>query len=217
MKKYVCNICGYVYDPAVGDSESGIKRGLLLKSCPRIGSARFAGLPSPIFLPNNNPKGFPSSLSLSSFPSTRHETGPGGCLNPRLCSPPRRGEAWAKAKRDDLPADHPPQTPPARAGTRKRSAVRNMPIPGNLLTTAMAVMPHKDVDRALELALSLDIPFWPQLPRVSYYEDMYVQASEHFPGIVLDLEKRTLRFSLDKFVAEYEEALNRLRRRSTGT
>jgi len=62
----------------------------------------------------------------------------------------------------------------------------------------------------LELALSLDIPFWPQLPRVSYYEDMYVQASEHFPGIVLDLEKRTLRFSLDKFVAEYEEALNRL-------
>jgi hypothetical protein len=85
-----------------------------------------------------------------------------------------------------------------------------MPIPGNLLTTAMAVMPHKDVDRALELALFLDIPFWPQLPRVSYYEDMYVQASEHFPGIVLDLGKRTLRFSLDKFVAEYEEALNRL-------
>jgi len=52
-----------------------------------------------------------------------------------------------------------------------------MPIPGNLLTTAMAVMPHKDVDRALEVALTLDIPFWPQLPKVSYYEDMYVQAS----------------------------------------
>jgi len=51
-----------------------------------------------------------------------------------------------------------------------------MPIPGNLLTTAMAVMPHKDVDRALEVALSLNIPFWPQLPKVSYYEDMYVQA-----------------------------------------
>jgi hypothetical protein len=40
----------------------------------------------------------------------------------------------------------------------------------------MAVMPHKDVDRALEVALSLNIPFWPQLPKVSYYEDMYVQA-----------------------------------------
>ena len=80
-------------------------------------------------------------------------------------------------------------------------------IPGNLLTTAMAVMPHTDVDRALEMALSLDIPFWPQLPNYSYYEDMYVQAAEHFPGIVLDVEKRTLRFSMDKFVEELEEAL----------
>jgi hypothetical protein len=84
-----------------------------------------------------------------------------------------------------------------------------MAIPGNLLTTAMAVMPHRDADRALELALSLDVPFWPQLPHLSYYEDMYVQASEHFPGIVLDLHKRTLRFSTDRFIAELEEALAR--------
>jgi len=80
-----------------------------------------------------------------------------------------------------------------------------MAIPGNLLTTAMAVMPHRDVSRALELALSLDVPFWPQLPHVSYYEDMYVQASEHFPGIVLDLKKRTVRFSMEKFIKEFEE------------
>jgi hypothetical protein len=83
-----------------------------------------------------------------------------------------------------------------------------MPIPGNLLTTAMAVMPHKDVDQALATALSLDIPFWPQLPHVSYYEDMYVQASEHFPGILLDLENRTLRFSHEKFGLELEETLS---------
>jgi len=63
-----------------------------------------------------------------------------------------------------------------------------MPIPGNLMTTAMAVMPHTDVDRAIDAALTLDIPFWPQLPHLSYYEDMYVQAAEHFPGIVLDLD-----------------------------
>jgi len=80
-------------------------------------------------------------------------------------------------------------------------------IPGNLLTTAMAVMPHRNVDRALEMALSLDVPFWPQLPRYSYHEDMYVQASEHFPGIVLDVEKRTLRFSMEKFTNELEEAM----------
>ena len=84
-----------------------------------------------------------------------------------------------------------------------------MPIPGNLLTTAMAVMPHRDVDRALTVALSLDIPFWPQLPLLSYYEDMYVQASEHFPGIVLDMENRTLRFSSEKFIEELPEILNR--------
>lgn len=84
-----------------------------------------------------------------------------------------------------------------------------MPIPGNLLTTAMAVMPQTDVQHALDLALSLDVPFWPQLPNFSYYEDMYVQAAEHFPGIVLDVEQRTLRFSMDRFIAEFEETMSR--------
>jgi hypothetical protein len=82
-----------------------------------------------------------------------------------------------------------------------------MPIPGNLLTTAMAVMPHQNVNRAIELALTLDIPFWPQLPRLNYYEDMYVQASEHFPGILLDLDQKTLRFSIDRFIVELEDTL----------
>jgi hypothetical protein len=82
-------------------------------------------------------------------------------------------------------------------------------ITGNLLTTAMAVMPHTDIDRALDMALSMDVPFWPQLPNYSYYEDMYVQAAEHFPGIILDMEKRTLRFSIDKFATELEDALLR--------
>jgi hypothetical protein len=82
-------------------------------------------------------------------------------------------------------------------------------IPGNLLTTAMAIMPHTDVARALEMAQSLDVPFWPQLPKYSYYEDMYVQAAEHFPGIVLNVERRTVRFSMDKFTDELEQTLLR--------
>ncbi|MEI6127148.1 MAG: hypothetical protein WCQ99_11410 [Pseudomonadota bacterium] len=81
-----------------------------------------------------------------------------------------------------------------------------MAIPGNLLTTAMAVMPHADVDQALNAALSLDVPFWPQLPLFSYYEDMYVQASEHFPGIQLHMVDRTVRFSFEKFIEEIEDA-----------
>ena len=85
-----------------------------------------------------------------------------------------------------------------------------MNIPGNLLTTAMAVMPHRDVKRAMDTALSLDIPFWPQLPHVSYYEDMYVQASEHFPGIIVDTENRKLGFSSEKFAREVEAFLSHL-------
>lgn len=31
-------------------------------------------------------------------------------------------------------------------------------IPGSLFTTAMAVMPHTDISRALDMELSLDVP-----------------------------------------------------------
>jgi hypothetical protein len=81
-------------------------------------------------------------------------------------------------------------------------------IPGNLKTTAMAILPHDRVEPALALALSLDIPFWPQLPHLSFYEDMYVQAGEHFPGIVLHPETLSIRFDTDKFTEELPELLD---------
>ena len=34
MKKYVCNVCGYVYDPAAGDSDSGIQPGTAFEDIP---------------------------------------------------------------------------------------------------------------------------------------------------------------------------------------
>ena len=80
-----------------------------------------------------------------------------------------------------------------------------MKLEGNCLTTAMGILPHLEVEKALQLSLSLDIPFWPQLPGVSFYEDMYAQASEHFPGIALDLERREIHFSLERFHRELEE------------
>ena len=83
-----------------------------------------------------------------------------------------------------------------------------MKLEGNCLTTAMGILPHLDVERALQLSLSLDIPFWPQLPGVSFFEDMYAQASEHFPGITLDMEKREIHFSLERFYVELEEYLS---------
>ncbi|MFC2072960.1 hypothetical protein ACFLUU_09765 [Chloroflexota bacterium] len=66
-------------------------------------------------------------------------------------------------------------------------------------TTAMGIMPHTDVERALNLALSLDIPFFPQLPNISFYEDMYVQTSQNFPGIVVDPEGGRISFDNTKF------------------
>ncbi|MFC1937315.1 hypothetical protein ACFLWY_02000 [Chloroflexota bacterium] len=69
-------------------------------------------------------------------------------------------------------------------------------------TTAMGIMPHSDVNRALELALGLDIPFWPQLPNLSFHEDMYVQTSLNFPGIVVNLEEKKISFSTTKFELE---------------
>ena len=34
MKKYICNVCEYVYDPANGDPESGIPAGTAFEDIP---------------------------------------------------------------------------------------------------------------------------------------------------------------------------------------
>jgi hypothetical protein len=74
----------------------------------------------------------------------------------------------------------------------------------------MGIMPHRDVDKALELALSLDIPFWPQLPNVSFYEDMYAQASQYFPGVSLDIEQERVLFDTSRFMEELEDYSDRI-------
>jgi hypothetical protein len=80
---------------------------------------------------------------------------------------------------------------------------------GELATTAMGIMPHIDIDAALKCALNMDIPFWPQLPRISYYEDMYVQAMENFPGIVIDKERFRIFVDTDKFMEGIPEYLEK--------
>uniref|UniRef100_A0A7C4AHQ0 Rubredoxin n=1 Tax=Fundidesulfovibrio putealis TaxID=270496 RepID=A0A7C4AHQ0_9BACT len=34
MDKYVCNVCGYVYDPAEGDPENGVSAGTAFDKLP---------------------------------------------------------------------------------------------------------------------------------------------------------------------------------------
>ncbi len=77
-----------------------------------------------------------------------------------------------------------------------------MNLPGNCLTTAMGILPHTDLDQAMKVALSVDIPFWPQLPKLSYREDMYVQLTENFPGIQVDLPQQKINFNSGRFMDE---------------
>jgi methionine synthase II (cobalamin-independent) len=54
------------------------------------------------------------------------------------------------------------------------------------LPTIIGSMPHTDPAKACALIVRYlkDIPTWPQLPRRAFPENMYVQFSEGFPGMV---------------------------------
>ncbi len=34
MKKYICDVCGYVYDPAAGDPDNGVQPGTEFENLP---------------------------------------------------------------------------------------------------------------------------------------------------------------------------------------
>ena len=61
----------------------------------------------------------------------------------------------------------------------------------NLLALHVGSLPHTDPQAACELVLQHfpDIPAWPQLPRRDFLENMYVQFSHGFPGVVLENER----------------------------
>ena len=89
-------------------------------------------------------------------------------------------------------------------------AYNNLNFQASCKTTAMGIMPHTNVGRALELALSLDIPFWPQLPNISFYEDMYAQTSQNLPGIVIDPNDERISFNTTKFEEELGDYSQRM-------
>lgn len=59
-----------------------------------------------------------------------------------------------------------------------------------LRSLAAGSLPHTDPAAACQLMLdSLDIPTWPQLPKRSFLENMYVQFSQRFPGVAIADER----------------------------
>jgi len=59
------------------------------------------------------------------------------------------------------------------------------------LPTAIGSMPHTNPDEACSIVMKYlsDIPAWPQLPKRSPEENMIIQFSEGFPGIIIKGDK----------------------------
>jgi hypothetical protein len=63
----------------------------------------------------------------------------------------------------------------------------------HFLTTHVGSVPHTSLPGLTEkLITALDIPAWPQLPRQSFRENMYVQYSPTLPSVELDEEKQKI-------------------------
>src|SRR3989338_4196469 len=68
-----------------------------------------------------------------------------------------------------------------------------MKIDGKFLTVGIGSLPHIDAAKSVELVFKgFDVPFWPQLPKRDFKENMYAQFSQGLPGLVADEKKRTI-------------------------
>ncbi|MFZ5997609.1 MAG: hypothetical protein ACOYW7_08990 [Nitrospirota bacterium] len=75
-------------------------------------------------------------------------------------------------------------------------------------TTGIGSLPHRDAEEACELVLrTFDIPFWPQLPKVSFRESMTIQYAEGMPYLRIDEKNQTasiMRDASDELERFYE-------------
>ena len=51
MNKYVCSVCGYIYDPAAGDTDSGIAPGSAFENVPDDWVCPICGVGKDMFEP----------------------------------------------------------------------------------------------------------------------------------------------------------------------
>lgn len=51
MTKYVCTVCGYVYDPAIGDEDSGIEPNTPFDDIPDSWTCPICGVTKADFVP----------------------------------------------------------------------------------------------------------------------------------------------------------------------
>jgi hypothetical protein len=81
-----------------------------------------------------------------------------------------------------------------------------------LLPTGIGSVPFEDSSLAVEKVLSYfsEIPFWPQLPKRSFYENMYVQFSEGMPSCRIEPQSERIYFDLSgDWMSDVEEVILR--------
>lgn len=82
------------------------------------------------------------------------------------------------------------------------------PFRPQCMATGIGSLPYKQVAEAAEdiMAFLPEAPFWPQLPNLSYLENMYAQYGEQFPGMVIDIEQKQMFVDVggDKFPVQLE-------------
>lgn len=81
-------------------------------------------------------------------------------------------------------------------------------------TTGIGSLPHTDSEEACRLVLeTFDIPFWPQLPKLSFHESMIPQFSEGVPFIKTDDHRESIWIerngsdALTQFYENYSEEM----------
>ncbi|MDD5427836.1 MAG: methionine synthase [Candidatus Omnitrophica bacterium] len=77
----------------------------------------------------------------------------------------------------------------------------------NFEATGIGSVPFRDPKAACDVIFDNfpSIPFWPQLSRLSYLENMYVQYSENIPGIVVDEIKKTVHVDTADIMGDIEK------------
>jgi methionine synthase II (cobalamin-independent) len=70
-----------------------------------------------------------------------------------------------------------------------------MPFEPHYMTSLIGSFPHTDgAELSRRLIARIDAPAWPQLPRLTYHENMYVQYSDGLPGVQLDDAREKILF-----------------------
>jgi methionine synthase II (cobalamin-independent) len=78
-----------------------------------------------------------------------------------------------------------------------------MKIKGRFLTTGIGSLPYLDPLKSSEkICKDFSIPFWPQLPKRDFNENMYSQFSQGLPGAIIDRRNKRLYVQGSKDLSE---------------